>query len=79
MKWSKGLNLSLCKSINGIVMDHDDKTVINDKGAIDFQIKELEPEDSKVVPLNAEQPKVEKKDKAEKPKAKKVASAGIPD
>ena len=79
VKWSKGLNLSLCKSINGIVIDHDDKTVINDKGAIDFQIKELEEEDTKIVPLNAEQPKVDKKAKAEKAKVKKVASMAIPD
>ncbi len=78
VKWSTGLNLAIAKAGNHLIINATDKTVINDKGSLEFQIRELEPEN--VVPI--QEPAKAEPAKAEKPaKAKKAvgSSTSIPD
>jgi len=91
VKWSNGLNRNACKSGEFLIISATDRTVLNEQGAIQFAVKELdyggevEAEVVKTEPVKVEKPKkekapVEEKKAANKPKAdKKAKSTAIPD
>lgn len=78
VKFTRGLNLEVCKADECLVIDATDLTVLNAKGAIQFVVTELEVEAPEV---EAEvQTEVEpEKPKADKPKAAKTKSSVVPD